>query len=161
MIKDCSKPSLYRDSERCVPGFYPLRLAHSLNHLRLRHPRCYYIARWGPVVMVRFLFYSFYPWGLYYILLPVGEGRMPLWHRLCSSPSSWSVRHWWIVLQPSSIFYVACHGLSFVEDMPRYFSLMGGRMMNLMSMGSDHRCQLGCYLLLRRLPFQHVLCICP
>ena len=74
MIRDCLKPSLSRDSERCVPGFYPLQLTHSLNHLRLRHPRCYYIARRGPVVMVRFLFYSFSSVGvvLYFI---TGGGR--------------------------------------------------------------------------------------
>ena len=53
-----------------------------------------------------------------------------------SSPSSWSDSHWWIVLQPSCILCAACHGLSFVEDMLIYLSLVGGRMMDFVSMGN-------------------------
>ncbi len=79
----------------------------------------------------------FHPWGLYYILFTGGGRRMPPRGIVCvSSPSSWIVSHWWIVLQPSCILCVACHGLFFVEDMPRNLWLMGGRMMDLILMGN-------------------------
>ncbi len=88
--------------------------------------------------MVRFCSIHFYPWGLYYIWF-TGGGRTDASMQgiVCgSSPSSWSDSHWWIVLQPSCILCAACHRLSFVEDTLTYLSLVGGRMMDFVSMGN-------------------------